>query len=186
MGNRGCLHDDSGAIVRHHSGKRWIYCLLSFKDRRRDLMVPGHYTELFFLDEVTALAAGHRPCAECQRERFREFTDAWLAGNQHREVGSKLSATELDAQLHADRQIGRAGKRTFRARIGDLPDGTFVMLPDTGTVISSALLWNGRLRRWSPSGYARGQRPDPTLRYEVLTPPSTVRALPRFSAGAAI
>jgi hypothetical protein len=73
MGNRGRLHDDGGVIWRSYQGKRWIICLLEFKDRRRAVMTPGQYTELFFLDEATAFAAGHRPCAECQRDRFEMF-----------------------------------------------------------------------------------------------------------------
>ena len=77
FGNRGCLHDDEGQIRRFHSGRRWIYCRLEFKGRRRELLQPGRYTELFFLDEVTAFAAGHRPCAECLRERFNEFRAHW-------------------------------------------------------------------------------------------------------------
>ena len=73
FGNRGCLHDDEGQIRRFHSGRRWIYCRLEFKGRQRELLQPGRYTELFFLDEATAFAAGHRPCAECLRDRFNEF-----------------------------------------------------------------------------------------------------------------
>jgi hypothetical protein len=76
MGNRGCLHDAKGQIRRPWQLKRWIVCVLAFKGRQRRVMTPGHYTELFFLDEATALAAGHRPCAECQRERFGRFVPA--------------------------------------------------------------------------------------------------------------
>src|SRR5687768_4377928 len=78
MGNRGRLHDGEGRIVRPHVGIRWIICRLSFKGRRRQLMTPGAYTELFFLDEATALSAGHRPCAECMRDRFLAFREAWI------------------------------------------------------------------------------------------------------------
>ena len=85
MGNRGCLHDASaqltGRIVRPYRLTNWIYCVLSFKGRHRQVMSPGRYTELFFLDEATALAAGHRPCAECQRGRYNEFMRCWAAGN---------------------------------------------------------------------------------------------------------
>ena len=73
MGNRGVLHDDRGTIRRPWQLRRWILCVLEFKNRKRSVMSPGCYTELFFLDEATGLAAGHRPCAECQRPRFREF-----------------------------------------------------------------------------------------------------------------
>ncbi len=77
MGNRGLLHNDRKEIVRHSQLKRWIYCKLEFKGWHREVMRPGHYTELFFLDEATALAAGHRPCMECQRERATEFKRIW-------------------------------------------------------------------------------------------------------------
>src|ERR1700732_822885 len=81
LGNRGVLHDDQGRIKRAWQLKRWIVCVLEFKGRRRAVMTPGRYTELFFLDEATALAAGHRPCAECRRERFNAFREAWLRGD---------------------------------------------------------------------------------------------------------
>jgi hypothetical protein len=76
-GNRGCLHDGEGRIRRSHNGKRWIACRLEFKGRRRPLMRPGRFTELFFLDEATAFAAGHRPCAECRREDYNRFVSIW-------------------------------------------------------------------------------------------------------------
>jgi hypothetical protein len=77
MGNRGLLHDAEGRILRAWKVKRWIVCVRDFKGRKRQIMAPGRYTELFFLDEATAVAAGHRPCAECQRERFNAFRAAW-------------------------------------------------------------------------------------------------------------
>lgn len=81
MGNRGCLHDEHRNLGRRRwTTKSWVTCLLSFGGRRRELMRPGYYTELFFLDEATALAAGHRPCAECRREAFRRFVDGWATG----------------------------------------------------------------------------------------------------------
>src|SRR5258707_3661680 len=84
MGNRGrTLHNAQQEIVRSYGGKRWICCLLEFKGRRRQIMSPGQYTELFFLDEATAFAAGHRPCAECRRERYKAFRAAWINWNLH-------------------------------------------------------------------------------------------------------
>lgn len=186
MGNRGCLHDGQGKIVRHHVGKRWIYCLLDFKDRRRELMVPGRYTELFFLDEATAFAAGHRPCFECQRERFGEFAEAWLAGNAHRTDERKIGATELDQQLQNDRLIGRAGKQSFRAMFEDLPDGTFVVSPRKSDEIRASLVWEGGLYEWTPSGYGRRKKTAPDTRLEVLTPSSTVRAFAEFTPGVSL
>src|SRR2546423_14641693 len=103
MGNRGVLHDAEGHIRRAWQLKRWIVCVLAFKGRKRQVTTPGRYTELFFLDEATALAAGHRPCAEGRRDRFNAFRMAW--GSAHpRTVGSPLPpADEVDRQLHAAR-----------------------------------------------------------------------------------
>src|SRR6202451_2054834 len=84
MGNRGVLHDAEGRIKRVWQLKRWIVCVLEFRGRKRQVMTPGRYTELFFLDEATALAAGHRPCAECRRQRFNAFRDAWKPGGKDR------------------------------------------------------------------------------------------------------
>ena len=102
-GNRGCLHDDRQNIRRLFQGTRWIICLLDFKGRKRKLMTPGHYTELFFLDEATALAAGHRPCAECQRERFTRFRDLWVTANPELADSSRAAATVMDAAIHRER-----------------------------------------------------------------------------------
>src|SRR5512141_2915473 len=100
MGNRGALHNDQGQIRRQFQGQRWIICLLEFKGRRRSIMMPGQYTELFFLDEATALAAGHRPCAECQRERFNLFREFWAAANPELAGAARPAATVIDAALH--------------------------------------------------------------------------------------
>jgi hypothetical protein len=103
MGNRGRLHNESGQIIRPYKGKRWIICQLQYKGRRRQIMAPGRYTELFFLDEATALAAGHRPCAECSRSRFKEFVEAWVQANPELITGTKVSAGQLDTILHQER-----------------------------------------------------------------------------------
>ena len=94
MGNRGCLHDQHRALSgRRWTTRAWVTCLLSFKGRRRQLMRPGHYTELFFLDEATALSAGHRPCAECRREAFRRFVDGWATGAGR--AGERVRAADM-------------------------------------------------------------------------------------------
>src|SRR5262249_29835791 len=103
MGNRGVLHDGQGQIKRRWGLQRWIVCLLEFKGRHRSVMLPNRYTELFFLDEATGLAAGHRPCFECQRRRYNEFRAAWAMGNLHDQANGPLSAGEIDERLHADR-----------------------------------------------------------------------------------
>lgn len=169
MGNRGALHDGQGRIRRAWQGKRWIVCRLAFKGRKRALMTPGQYTELFFLDEATALAAGHRPCAECRRERFNAFRTAWAAQSG----GTQLpGADEIDSRLHAERVATDRSRRTFLAPLDSLPDGVFVKLEeDAFLVVGESLL------RWSPGGYTEGQ-PRPTgLEVAVLTQPSTVGAI---------
>jgi hypothetical protein len=154
-GNRGCLHDADGRVVRHHVGRRWIACALAFKGRRRfPLLQPGRYTGLFFLDEATALAAGHRPCAECRRADYRRLCAA---------IGLDR-ADAIDERLHAERLGAR---RTVDVR--DLPDGAFVLQDAPRLVLGDALL------RWTPGGY---DDPRPRRgRAELVTPPLLVDAL---------
>src|SRR5215204_573176 len=125
FGNRGVLHDANKRIVRYNQGQRWIVCLLEFRGRRRPIMRPGHYTELFFLDEATALAAGHRPCAECRRQKYEAFRCAWASAQSGR-AETLPSATEIDARLHEDRLSAPGIRRTYRAEIAALPDGVFI------------------------------------------------------------
>src|SRR3954447_5212073 len=98
FGNRGCLHDGSGRIRRTHRTRAWIACRLEFKDRRRELMRPGRFTELFFLDEATALAAGHRPCAECRRADYDALVALWRERHP-----TDAGADAIDTRLHAER-----------------------------------------------------------------------------------
>jgi hypothetical protein len=171
MGNRGCLHDADGMIRRPWRLGRWIVCLLKFKGRKRAVMTPGHYTELFFLDEATALAAGHRPCAECRRERFDAFRRA-LTGGQD---GAPRTAVEIDRQLHAQRVTPDRSKRTHHANLDELPDGVFVLLSDGGR--TPHLVLGDSLLTWAAGGYAdRVDRPGRGA-VEVLTPELTVRAI---------
>jgi hypothetical protein len=164
FGNRGVLHDPEGRIRRSWQVKRWLLCVLEFKGRRRKIMTPGHYTELFFLDEATGLAAGHRPCAECRRDRYLAFRNAWPSGC--------LPATVLDKQLHAERLTPDGSKRPFEANLDDLPDGVFLTRREP--VEGAYLLWKGRLLAWSPGGY-RDRLPRPKgEQVAVLTPRSTV------------
>lgn len=171
-GNRGVLHDDDGHIRRPWLGKRWIICLLEFKGRQRQVMTPGRYTELFFLDEATALAAGHRPCAECQRDRFDTFRRAWwsVCG-----ASPLPSAGDIDAVLHVERVGPGREKNLYQADWRDLPDGVFVRHADWGD--DCFLISNGELLRWSAGGYAaRTQRLKSAL-VDVITPASTVSAI---------
>ena len=171
MGNRGCLHDLQQRIRRPFVGRRWIACVLQFKGRRRDVMAPGRYTELFFLDEATALAAGHRPCAECQRERFRLFRAHWVLANRRR-GSSQPSVDEIDRALHAERIAGRA-KRTYVERLSRVPAGAMIAGDDG----RAYLVQDGALAAWTPSGYAATSPRAADRSVRVLTPRSIVRAI---------
>ena len=152
-GNRGCLHDELGRIRRHHATKRWIGCRLSFRGWHREpLMQPGRFTELFFLDEATAFAAGHRPCALCRREDYVRLQAIWRELHPEREAG----ADAIDAQLHAERFDTETGRqRHHRAPLDELPDGAFVLRVGEPWVVVGA-----GLRRWTPAGYVdRAPRP---------------------------
>lgn len=173
-GNRGCLHDADGVIRRPYQGKRWIICLLEFKGRRRTIMTPGRYTELFFLDEATALAAGHRPCAECQRQRFEAFRAAWSAGNPGLAAGAHPSAALMDAILHTERAAAAGPTTMYPVRLDQLPDGSMVTMDEDG---DAYLVFQHRLLHWSPSGYDNAWRPPADMLVQVLTPRSVVGAL---------
>ncbi len=175
MGNRGILHDHDGRVRRVWALKRWILCVLEFKGRHRTVMSPDRYTELFFLDEATGLAAGHRPCAECQRQRYHEFRSAWSAGNLVDPSSHVPSADEIDARLHAERLDQARNKRAFPALLGDLPDGVFVTR--AGGSDRACLVLGDWLLVWSPGGY-RERLPRPaTESVMVITPRSTLAAI---------
>lgn len=166
MGNRGCLHDADQKI--RYSSKRdaWVTCLLSFKERKRALMQPGLYTELFFLDEATALAAGHRPCAECRRERYKQFLSAWPA------QGDGVRAADVDKALKRERM---EDIRVPANQITKYPDGVMVKELTRGQYY---LLRGNHAFPWTFGGYQ-----SPVLKAElsgefrVLTPASTVVAI---------
>jgi hypothetical protein len=173
MGNRGILHDASrrlgSARWRH---RNWIWCALSFKNRRREIMAPRRYTELFFLDEATALAAGHRPCCECRRDAFRAFQAAWRCANGT----SSASAGAIDGVLHEARVDPRTrGQIRFEAPLDDLPDGAFVLL--SADASGPLLVLGDGLMPWRPAGYGAA-RPRPSrTRCVVLTPRPTLAVL---------
>ena len=172
-GNRGCLHDDHEQIRRQFQGKRWIICLLDFKGRKRSIMTPGQYTELFFLDEATALAAGHRPCAECQRERFNRFRETWAKANPEMSGTPRPAATTLDAFLHQERIETSSQAHRFCNSIENLPDGIFV----TDDEQTAYLVLRNQLLRWSPAGYEHPAVRTTRYPARVLTPASVVRTL---------
>ena len=122
-GNRGPLLDREGRLARYSRGQAWVICVLSFKGRRRQQWTPGRLTELYFLDEATGLAAGHRPCGECRYRDYQAFKRAWgEAGGLPN--GGLPGAPEIDARLHADRLAGSGVRRTYRAPLAALPSGT--------------------------------------------------------------
>jgi hypothetical protein len=168
MGNRGVLHDRERRLVRDSQTRRWIACELQFRGRHRAVMSPGTYTELFFLDEATALAAGHRPCAECRHTDYRVFQEAWRTARPD----VRASADAIDAVLHAERRMGPWRKRTYVADIRLLPDGACIALGERAWLVKGNVLHG-----WSEEGYAgRRERPT-TLEVTVLTPPSLVAVL---------
>ena len=171
MGNRGCLHDaDRQLGVARWRSKLWICCLPEWKGVRRDPMPPGRWTALFFLDEATALAAGHRPCAYCRRRDFVAFATTWRAA---RRLAERPRAHEMDTWLHAERVDSRSRRQLTRpAQPGGLPDT--VMVRHDGVV---GLLLGGRLHPWSFSGYGTPFPVRPTAWVDLLTPPSTVAAI---------
>ena len=168
MGNRGVLHDAGRRLVRASQVRRWIVCRLEFRGRRRHIMTPGSYTELFFLDEAAAFAAGHRPCAECRHDDYVRFRDAW----PHRPRGRMPTADDIDRRLHAERLAAPGIKRAYRERVTALPDGAYV---DLGGM--AWLVWDDTLLRWSAGGSVEGRRRPRGGVVTVLTPPSTVAVI---------
>jgi hypothetical protein len=168
-GNRGCLHDADGRIRRRYAVRRWIACRLQFRGwLRRPLLQPGRFTELFFLDEATAFAAGHRPCALCRHEDYVRFGAIW------RDLHSdQAGADAVDARLHAERvDPDTHEQRHHTAPLDDLPDGVFVLHHGAPWLVQGA-----ELRRWSAGGYtARMPRPSAESG-TVITPPSLVHVL---------
>jgi hypothetical protein len=170
MGNRGCLHGQGRELgVSRWRSKLWICCVLDWKDVQRDPMPPGRWTALFFLDEATALAAGHRPCGYCRRGDYVDFGRAWQAA---RSLADRPRAVEMDAWLHAERVDRTRRKLTHPRQLAELPDGVMVRSGD-----GAALLADGALRRWSPDGYRAPVAVAPDGLAEVLTPPSIVAAI---------
>src|SRR5437762_1208680 len=168
-GNRGCLHDDAGRIRRFSATKRWIACRLRFRGwHRSPLLRPGGFTELFFLDEATALAAGHRPCALCRREDYVRFVQVW--GDLH---PGPAGADAIDARLHEERLDPLRRRRFQDIAFPDLPDGAYVLHRGSPHVVLGE-----RLLEWTPSGYLEW-RTRPTGVARVITPPSLIALMVR-------
>ncbi len=167
-GNRGILHAGH-EIVRFHASDLWITCALEFRGRRHRQWQPHHYTFLYFHDEAVSFAAGHRPCAECRRESYSGYRAAWARG-----LGvAEPSAREMNEQLHGERIVrGTHRRRMHPLPWADLPDGAFVLLDSSPTIVIG-----DQLTEWTIDGYqARRARPTKgTAR--VITPPSTLAVL---------
>jgi hypothetical protein len=169
-GNRGCLHDEHGRIRRSYNGRRWIACRLRFQDRRRSPLVqPGRYTGLFFLDEATAFAAGHRPCAYCRRGDYDRFAAIW-----HDLHPAQVGADAIDAQLHGERLDSETRKqRHHEASLDELPDGALIVWNgDAHLVLGAELL------RWSAAGY-RERVPRPERRNALVITPTSLLGILR-------
>jgi hypothetical protein len=173
MGNRGgALHDAQRRLgTRRWVSRQWICCRLHHAGRKRQVMAPGRYTELFFLDEATALAAGHRPCFECRRADALAFAKAWAHGHGMAEL---ITAGEMDRVLHRERLLEDGGKRTSSTKVEDLPDGVIVREGETG---QPHLVLAGNLHAWSFEGYGPPRAGCCQGLIQALTPPSIIAAL---------
>jgi hypothetical protein len=172
-GNRGALLDSRGRLARYSRGQAWAICALSFKGRRRQQWSPGRLTELYFLDEATGLAAGHRPCGECRYQDYQAFKRAWAAAGLDGAPADGLpGAREIDARLHADRLTGPGVRRTYPAPLAGLPSGTMVEIGG-----APWLVYGARLLAWTSRGYRERPVEAPTGPVTVITPRATVAVL---------
>ena len=163
-GNRGCLHDETGRIRRRYDGKRWIACRIRFRGwHRAPLMQPGRFTELFFLDEATAFAAGHRPCALCRRADYDHFVSLWREFHL-----GQVGADAMDAQLHSERvTLPERTQRHHDEVLDELPDGALVLIDG-----APWLVLGERLLRWTPSRYTDTRSRPGGAHATVITPPA--------------
>ena len=171
MGNRGILHDENKTLGRRRwAHNNWVNCVLSFRDRRRAIMAPGRYTELFFLDEAVALAAGHRPCGECRRERYRAYMDLWAATCA--DLGS-ANPKDVDRALHRARVDPKTRtQRRCDAALDSLPNGAFIALGETAYLIRG-----DSLLPYDPHGYGPATARPRGGTVTVLTPEPSIRIL---------
>ncbi|MDJ0901039.1 MAG: hypothetical protein QNJ55_19735 [Xenococcus sp. MO_188.B8] len=172
MGNRGVLHDSHGSIKKLWRSKSWITCLLNFKGQKRSIMSPGKYTELFFLDEATSFAAGHRPCSTCRNKNFKQFKSLWLSANNNKLGLTPISIGNIDKILHTQRILSNGTKKFYEERLNNLPNGTMISLLDENDV--AYLLVNNLLLEWSPFGYKKSLSISSNCLVNVLTPKSIV------------
>ena len=171
MGNRGVIHNEQKEITRTFKHKAWIICRLEFKDRKRIVMTPNRWTELFFLDEATAFAAGHRPCFECRKEDANRFKLCWIKGNPQYNFTMKTSIKFIDEIIHSERTDNGKRNDMHSPELSNLPTGTFIQMNG-----GAFLFANGRLHQWTPFGYDESFAvPDDSI-VTLLTPRSIVNA----------
>lgn len=143
MGNRGYLHNRDKEILRPFKVNAWLTCRLEFKGRKREIMAPGKYTELFFLDEATACSAGHRPCSECRREDHLKFKQLWIKANPEYGFNEKTPIGEIDEILQGERINADKSKRIHEQNGIAIPDGTFVLINDKPCLVFKGLGYLG-------------------------------------------
>lgn len=178
MGNRGVLHDAAGRLGKARwRHKNWVACRLAFNGRHRRVMTPDRYTELFFLDEAVALAAGHRPCAECRNADYRRFKALWLETREmETHASGPLFAADLDRVLHAERAWPRRfTQRRHAAELADIPDGAFIVFEDDPD--TALLVLEEGLLPYAPNGYGPARPKPRRARVQALTPPATMAVL---------
>jgi hypothetical protein len=175
MGNRGILHDEKKEIRHVFRSKAWITCTLEYKGRRREVMSPNTWTELFFLDEATAFSAGHRPCFFCRYQEAKNFKSHWIKGNPGYGFTDNTSVQELDNILHRERIGKDKQKRTYEEEINLLPDGSFVSIQGQPYLVKAT-----HLHLWTPFGYERFIDRPVSGKAVLITPPTIVNA---FRAG---
>ncbi|MBS1664715.1 MAG: hypothetical protein JST68_26960 [Bacteroidetes bacterium] len=174
-GNRGVIHNEDKEIVRPFKLKAWITCLLEYKGKKRPIMAPNRWTELFFLDEATAFSAGHRPCAFCRYPDHKRFKTAWLKGNPQYGFNEKTPISKIDDILHKERINKDRTKPTYEENLNHLPSGAFVIYNN-----QPHLLYEKKLYPWTPAGYEPGIPLPKETKLPVLTPQSIINT---FKAG---
>lgn len=172
MGNRGVIHNESKQIIRPFKHKAWVICQLEFKGRKRVVMTPDRWTELFFLDEATALTAGHRPCFECRKEDAKRFKSCWIKGNPSHHFTPATSINDIDEIIHRERIDHEKKKVVHQRKVSETPDGTFILMND-----HPYLLCKGQLHRWTPFGYEDVMTVSGSYLLTILTPNSIVNAI---------
>ena len=173
MGNRGgeFHRPDRTLGTRRWASRAWIACTLSYQGRHERIWVPNHYTQLFFLDEATALAAGHRPCGLCRRTDFGRFLALW----PHRAASDgQPKVAAIDLVLHAERLLPGRGKRDHEEAIAEIPAGCFLRLGDDSHLVTA-----DGLLPWSPFGYGRPIEKPARGQFAVLTPRSILEVIRR-------